>query len=103
VKRYEVLFILNLAGKEEDLNDAVERVKSVLTEAGAKVETIQKMDKKPFAQVTDKSVPAGHYVNMIFDIAPSAVAGLRPKFARVAEVYRFLLTLAPKVTATPAA
>jgi ribosomal protein S6 len=88
VKRYEGLFILDLTGKEEGVNDAVDKVKSIITDSGAKVETVQKMDKKPFARVTDKDFSSGYYVNFIFEISPSAVAALRDKFRLVDEVYR---------------
>lgn len=88
MKRYEGLFILDLTGKEEGLNEAVDKVKSIIVDAGAKVETVQKMDKKPFARVTDKKFPAAHYVNFIFEIQPAAVAGLKEKFRLVDEVYR---------------
>lgn len=88
MKRYEGLFILDLTGKEEGVNDAVDKVKSIITDCGAKVETVQKMDKKPFARVTDKDFSSGYYVNFIFEIAPSAVADLRDKFRLVDEVYR---------------
>lgn len=70
MKRYEGLFILDLTGKEEGVNDAVDKVKSIITDCGAKVETVQKMDKKPFARVTDKDFSSGYYVNFIFEIAP---------------------------------
>jgi small subunit ribosomal protein S6 len=88
VKRYEGLFILDLTGKEEGLNEAVDKVKSIIVDSGAKVETVQKMDKKPFARVTDKKFPAGHYINFVFEIQPAAVAGLKEKFRLVDEVYR---------------
>lgn len=100
MKRYEGLFILDLTGKEEGLNEAVDKVKSIIADSGAKVETVQKMDKKPFARVTDKAFPAGHYVNFIFEIAPTAVAGLKEKFRLVNEVYRVTISNA---VAQPAA
>ena len=46
VKRYEGLFILNTAGKEEGVKDAIDKISAEITAAGGKVETVQKMDKK---------------------------------------------------------
>jgi hypothetical protein len=46
VKRYEGLFILNTAGKEEGVKDALDKISAEITTAGGKVETVQKMDKK---------------------------------------------------------
>lgn len=88
MKRYEGLLILDLTGKEEGFNETVDRVKAVITEAGAKVETVQKMDKKPFARVTDKNLPGGFYVNFIFELAPASLVALRAKLKLVTEVYR---------------
>lgn len=92
MKRYEGLFILNLAGKEEGLNEAVDKLKAEITTAGGKVETIQKMDKKPFSRVTDKKVTGGHYVNVIFDAKPGIVEALNAKFKLAEEVYRVLFS-----------
>ena len=96
MKRYEGLFILDLAGREEGLQEAVDKVKSLLTAAGAKVDTVQKMDKKSFARVTDKKVTGGHYVNFIFEAPLTVMAELPPKFAHVPEVYRVQFNHAPK-------
>ena len=92
MKKYEGLFILNLAGKDEGLNDVVERLRADLIAAGGKVEAVQKLDKKPFVRVTDKKVTGGHYVNVIFDAKPGIVEALNAKFKLVEEVYRVLFS-----------
>ena len=46
MKKYEGLFILNTAGKEEGVKETIDKISAEMTEAGAKVETVQKMDKK---------------------------------------------------------
>ena len=51
MKRYEGLFILNLAGREEGVKDALDKISAEIESAGGKVETVQKMDKKNFARV----------------------------------------------------
>lgn len=96
MKRYEGLFILDLAGREEGLNEAVEKVKTIITGAGAQVQTVQKMDKRPFVRVTDKKVTGGHYVNVIFEASTTTIAGLPSKFTHVEEVYRVLFHEASK-------
>ena len=48
MKRYEGLFILNMAGKEEGVKDALDKISTDITAAGGKVETVQKMEKKSF-------------------------------------------------------
>ena len=55
MKRYEGLFILNTAGKEEGVKDALDKISAEISTAGGKVETVQKMDKKSFARIADKN------------------------------------------------
>ena len=74
MKLYEGLFILNTAGKEEGIKEAIDKISSEIESAGAKVETVQKMDRKQFTRVADKKHSAGFYVNIIFRGAPAALA-----------------------------
>ena len=73
MKRYEGLFILDLAGKEDGLKEVVDKVSADITSAGGKVETVQKMDRKPFARMSASGHSAGHYVNVIFEAKAGAV------------------------------
>jgi len=95
MKRYEGLFILETAGKEEGIKDAIDRISSEITGAGGKVETVQKMDKRNFSRVADKKHSAGYYVNVIFESEPAALTQLKHRFAMNAEVFRVLFTGAP--------
>lgn len=96
MKRYEGLFILNTAGKEEGIKEAIDKISSEIESAGAKVETVQKMDRKQFSRVADKKYTAGFYVNIIFHGAPAALAALQTKFALNQEVFRVLFTESPE-------
>lgn len=105
VNRYEGLFILNLAGKDEGLKDAVDRVTAEIGSAGGKVETVQKMEKRQFSRVVDRKVPGGYYVNVIFEARPAVISQLETRFRLVTEVHRVLFTEAaatPVAAATPA-
>jgi len=95
VKRYEGLFILNSAGKEETLKDTIDKISSEISAAGGKVETVQKMDKKQFSRVADRKHTAGFYVNYVFEGAPEIVAQLRNRFVNNEEIFRVLFTAAP--------
>jgi ribosomal protein S6 len=96
VKRYEGLFILNTAGKEEGVKDALDKISAEIEAAGGKVETVQKMDRKSFARVADKKHNAGFYANVIFTGSSAIISQLRTKFALNEEVFRVLFTLAPE-------
>jgi ribosomal protein S6 len=95
MKRYEGLFILNTAGKEEGVKEAIDKLSAEISAAGGNVETVQKMDRKTFSRVADKKYTGGFYVNVIFAAAPAAVAQLRSRFAMSEEVFRVVFTQAP--------
>ena len=95
MNRYEGLFILNTVGKEEGVTELIEKVRSEINAAGGRVETVQKMDKRPFARVADKRHSSGYYMNVIFEAAPAAIAPLRAKFALNTDVFRVSFTNAP--------
>jgi len=95
VKRYEGLFILNNAAKEEALKETIDKISADIASAGGKVETVQKMDKKTFSRVADRKYSSGFYVNIVFEGAPAVIAQLRHRFATNEEIFRVLFTLAP--------
>lgn len=103
MKRYEGLFVLNTAGKEEGIKDAIDKISAEITALGGKVETVQKMDKKQFTRVADKKFTSGFYVNIIFECNPNALAQLRSRFVLNDEVFRALFTVAPKAKPLAAA
>lgn len=95
MKRYEGLFILNTAGREESVKETIDKVTAELTAHGAKVETVQKMDKRPFARVANKKHSSGFYVNFILHAPESAIATLRSRFALHDDIFRVVFTVAP--------
>lgn len=95
MKRYEGLFILNTAGKEEGVNELVDKIKAEIVAQGASVETVQKMEKKTFSRVADNKTKDGFYVNFIFSAAPEAIRKLQNHFALNNDVFRTLFHEAP--------
>jgi len=95
VKKYEGLFILNTAGKEENVKELIDKLTEEITSSGGKVETVQKMDKRQFTRVADKKHTSGFYVNVIFEAQPQTVAPLRARLAMNPDVFRVLLSQAP--------
>ena len=96
MKRYEGLFILNTAGKEEGVKTALDKISTEITNAGGKVETVQKMDRKAFARVADKRHTAGFYANVIFSGTPAIISQLQSKLALDDEIFRVLFSLSPE-------
>jgi ribosomal protein S6 len=85
--RYEGLLILNVKGTEDSAKDIIERLEKDFTKEGAKIETVQKMDRRHFSYVAG-DLESGYYVNFIFEAAPEALPKLRSKFKLDEEVYR---------------
>ncbi|HVU08772.1 MAG TPA: 30S ribosomal protein S6 [Verrucomicrobiae bacterium] len=96
MKRYEGLFILNTAGREDSVGDALDKISAEISAAGGKIETVQKMERKNFARVADKKHNAGFYANVIFNAPQEAIAQLNSKFALDDEVFRVLFTESPE-------
>ncbi len=95
MKRYEGLFILETAAKEEGIKDVIDKISADITSLGGKVETVQKMDKKNYSRVVDKKHSAGFYVNIIFEGQPALIDQLKHRFASNPDVFRVLFTNAP--------
>ncbi len=98
MKRYEGLFILNTAAREEGVKEVIDKLSAEIASAGGKVETVQKMDKRNFVRVADKKHNAGHYVNVIFESQPAVLPQLQSRFALSEDIFRVLFTeaAAPK-------
>lgn len=97
MKRYEGLFILNTAGKEDGIKDALDKISADIAMAGGKIETVQKMERKTFSRVADKRHSAGFYANVIFTGAPALIAALNSKFALNEDVFRVIFTDSPEI------
>ncbi len=95
MKRYEGLFILDTAGKEETIKDTIDKISAEITSLGGKVETVQKMDKRAFMRVANKKYSAGFYVNIIFEGQPAILDQLKHRLAMNNDVFRVLFTAAP--------
>ena len=99
MKRYEGLFILNTAGKEDSIQALVDHIRKDLESVGCTIDTVQKMDKKPFARMAGNNQTSGFYVNFIFTADAPTVAQVRQKFTMNDDVFRVLITLSPAIPA----
>ncbi|MEI6351420.1 MAG: 30S ribosomal protein S6 [Verrucomicrobiota bacterium] len=85
--RYEALIVLNTKGGDDTAKEVIERLEGEFAKEGAKIESVQKMDRRHFTYVAGK-LDAGYYVNFIFEAAPTALDKLRTKFKLDNDVYR---------------
>ena len=84
---YEALLVLNTQAKEENVKEMIERLESEFQKEGARVEQVQKMDKRQFSYAAGP-LDAGFYVNFVFHADPDLITKLRSKFKLDPEVYR---------------
>ena len=85
--RYEGLLVLNVHGNEDGAKEVIERLEGEFKKGGARVEQVQKMDRRQFTYVAGP-LDSGYYVNFVFQAEPKVIAKLRARFTLDEEVYR---------------
>ena len=103
MKRYEGLVIFKHTVRDEVMKDVIDKVSADISAAGGKVETVQKMDRKPFSRVADRKQPSGFYTNFIFEAPPKAMGQLKHKLAGHDDIFRALITEASAPQEAPPA
>jgi small subunit ribosomal protein S6 len=84
--RYECLMALDTRGQEDGLKELIDRLESEFNSEGAKVEQVQKMDKRTLSYAA-KQIDSAYYVNFILSADPSLITKLRAKFKLDPVVY----------------
>ncbi len=79
MNKYEGLFILENASKEEVIKDEIDKIQAAIKQSGGTVQNVQKMDQRPFARAAGQR-DSGYYVNFIFQAPPKAIGELDAKF-----------------------
>lgn len=100
--RYECLMVLDTKGKEDGAKEIIERLEKEFSKEGAKVEQVQRMEKRQFSYVAG-DLDGGYFANFIFEAAPASITKLRSKFKLDSSVYRqYYQKLKPKKVAEKA-
>ncbi|HEU0208316.1 MAG TPA: 30S ribosomal protein S6 [Candidatus Udaeobacter sp.] len=86
-RHYEALLVLNTHAKEDNVKEMIERLESEFEKEGARVEQVQKMDKRHFSYMAG-ALDTGYYVNFILNADPQSIVRLRSKFKLDPDVYR---------------
>jgi len=92
MKTYDLLVILDLAGKEESLPETLTIVENEIKSVGGRVVRTQKMERKKFEYVAGP-LESGFYVNFTCQLPPQEIPKLRGKLELCAPVYRHLLVV----------
>jgi len=93
MKTYDLLVVLDLAGKEESLPETLAIVENEVKSVGGRVTRTQKMERKKFEYVAGP-LESGFYVNFTCEIPPQEIPKLRGRLELSRPVYRHLLVAA---------
>ena len=85
--RYEGLLVLNTKGNEEGAKEIIERLEKDFTKEGASIETVQRLDRRPFSYVAGP-LESGYFVNFIFNAEPTLIERLKSKLKLDQDIYR---------------
>ena len=102
MNQYETVFILTPVLSDEQMKEAVEKFKGVLTKAGAEIISEENWGLKKLAYPIDKKT-TGFYVLIEFNAAPETIKTLEIAYRRDEKVLRFLTVKMEKYAAEYAA
>ncbi len=89
MNQYETVFILTPVLSEDQMKEAVNKFKSVLTDNGAEIINEELWGLKKLAYSIDKK-STGFYVLLEFKAEPTTIAALELSFRRDEKVIRYL-------------
>jgi len=103
MKRYEALLALDTRGKEDTAKETIERLEQVLAAEGARIEQVQRLEKRELAYES-RHTKTAYYVNFIFEAEPATIDKIRQKLKLDSDVMlQNYLQLPEKKPAVPAA
>ena len=102
MNQYETVFILTPVLSDDQMKEAVEKFKDVLTNAGAEIISEENWGLKKFAYPIDKKT-TGFYVLIEFNAVPETIKTLEIAYRRDEKVLRYLTVKMEKYAAEYAA
>lgn len=94
MKKYEALFILPDSLKEDSLAAALAKAQEEIQKLGGKVESVTPLGKRAFARPLKKK-GVGHYVLVVFSMAPDQIASLQARYRLDENIFRVQIVVAP--------
>ena len=90
-KKYKATFILDTRGYNEPVETLIEKLKGIIESAQCKIEKTENLGQRTFARTTDRSFPAGIYVEFSFEGPASANEQIKEKLRLDKTVNRVLV------------
>ena len=94
MKQYEAFIILYNPTKEDGIKEAIDHVSNEITAHGGTVQTVQNMDRTPFARAASTTATSPCFANLTIQASPDKVPQLHRRLAGLEEVFRVALNLA---------
>lgn len=86
-RKYEAMIVLDMKGKEENVETLVSQLGREFEQNGAKLEQVDNLGKKKFPYAP-RHVESGYYINFHFEAAPEAISGLQTKLKLNENIYQ---------------
>lgn len=84
-RKYEAVIVLSLHG-EEGVDDLINSVGREMEAEGAKLDSVDKIGKKPFAY-NARHQASGFFVNYFFEAVPAAIAKIEERLRLNTSIY----------------
>ncbi|MCB1230283.1 MAG: 30S ribosomal protein S6 [Verrucomicrobiae bacterium] len=81
MRNYEGIYVLNLQGSEEGVDDLVSVITTELEAEGAKLKQVDRVGRKEFAYENHAKQKHGYYVQCQFEAEPDAIEKVRGKLS----------------------
>ena len=78
-RKYEGVYVLNMKGQEEGIEDTVGTITKELESNGAALEQIDRIGRKEFAHENHAKQNHGYYVQFHFEAEPSVIDGVETR------------------------
>jgi len=86
-RKYEAMIVLDMKGKEENVETLVSQLGREFEQNGAKLEQVDNLGKKKFPYAP-RHVESGYYISFQFEAAPEAINPLQTKLKLNENIYQ---------------
>ena len=90
-KKYKATFILDTRGYNEPVETLIENIKGVVESANCKILSVENLGQTTFARTTDRSFPAGIYIEVEFEGPATSNSVIKEKLRLDKTVNRVLV------------
>lgn len=73
-RKYEGIYVLNLKGQDESVDEIIAKITAELESRGASLEQIDRLGRKEFVYMNNQKQKHGFYVQYHFEAEPALIA-----------------------------